>query len=321
MRAEAEWAREVLERQVKQLRRLVDDLLDMSRITHGKIDLRFEAVDIAQVIAVAIETTQPSIDARRHTLTVRAPPHPVRVNGDFARLAQILANLLNNAAKYTDDGGQISLVAAPEGRSGRHLAFAIPEWAFQRRRWRHIFEPFRQLGSAADRPQGGLGVGLTLVKRLVEKHGGTIEVKSEGRAAGSEFVVRLPLLVGLAADAGPEVHVGRQCRRRAVAQATAYSRRRRQRRSRDEHGTSARVDGQRRPRRPRRRGRRRRGFGVPSGRGLPRHRDGENERTAKRAARYAASHGERSPSSSRSPAGGRPRTSAARGKRDSIITS
>ncbi len=201
----AEWAREVLDRQVKQLRRLVDDLLDMSRITHGKIDLRFEAVDIAQVIAVAIETTQPAIDARGHTLTVRAPPHPVRVNGDFARLAQILANLLNNAAKYTDDGGQISLVAAPEGNQVvicvRDSGMGIPKEALA-----HIFEPFRQLGSVADRPQGGLGVGLTLVKRLVEKHGGTIEVKSEGRAGGSEFVVRLPVLCEPAADKGAEVH-------------------------------------------------------------------------------------------------------------------
>ena len=201
-----EWAKDVLDRQVKQLCRLVDDLLDVSRITHGKIDLKFEAVDVAKVIAVAVETARPFIDARGHTLTVNPPPDPVRVRGDFARLAQILANLLNNAAKYTDDGGQISLAAAREGSEivfrVRDSGMGIPKEALA-----SIFEPFRQLGSAADRPQGGLGVGLTLVKRLVDKHGGAVEVRSEGLATGSEFLVRLPLLVDVSAGAAPEVHI------------------------------------------------------------------------------------------------------------------
>jgi len=201
-----EWAKDVLDRQVKQMCRLVDDLLDVSRITHGKIDLKFEAVDVAKVIGVAVETARPFIDSRRHTLEVNPPPDPVRVRGDFARLAQVLANLLNNAAKYTDDGGQISLGAAREGSEivfrVRDSGMGIPKEALS-----SIFEPFRQLGSAADRPQGGLGVGLTLVKRLVDKHGGAVEVKSDGLATGSEFVVRLPLLVDVSAGAPPEVHI------------------------------------------------------------------------------------------------------------------
>jgi len=201
-----EWAKEVLDRQVKQMCRLVDDLLDVSRITHGKIDLKFEAVDVTKVIGVAVETARPFIDSRGHTLTVNPPPDQVRVRGDFARLAQVLANLLNNAAKYTEDGGNISLGAAREGSEivfrVRDSGMGIPKEALS-----SIFEPFRQLGSAADRPQGGLGVGLTLVKRLVDKHGGAVEVKSDGLATGSEFVVRLPLLVDVSAGGAPEVHI------------------------------------------------------------------------------------------------------------------
>jgi len=204
--AKIEWARDVLDRQVKQLCRLVDDLLDVSRITHGKIELKFEAVDVAEVIGVAVETVRPFVDARRHTLTVSPPSQQVRVRGDFARLAQVLANLLNNAAKYTDDGGQISLSADREANEivfrVRDSGMGIPKEALGA-----IFEPFRQLGQAADRPQGGLGVGLTLVKRLVDKHGGAVEVRSEGPQAGSEFAVRLPLLVDVSAGAPPELHV------------------------------------------------------------------------------------------------------------------
>jgi signal transduction histidine kinase/DNA-binding response OmpR family regulator len=204
--AKVEWARDVLDRQVKQLCRLVDDLLDVSRITHGKIELRFEAVDVAAVINVAVETVRPFIDARSHVLTVTAPSQPVRVRGDFARLAQVLANLLNNAAKYTPDGGQISLTAEREAKEivfrVRDSGMGIPKEALG-----SIFEPFRQLGQAIDRPQGGLGVGLTLVKRLVDKHGGAVEVRSDGHHTGSEFVVRLPLLVDVAEGAPAELHV------------------------------------------------------------------------------------------------------------------
>ena len=201
---ESKWAVKVLERQVNQLRRLVDDLLDVSRITHGKIDLRVEPVDVAEVIAVAVETVQPFVDAREHTLTVRPPLHPTRINGDFARIAQVLANLLNNAAKYTDKGGQISLEAAQEGDSVafriRDSGIGIPDDAKA-----SIFEMFKQIGPSSERPQGGLGVGLTLVKKIVDMHGGTIEALSEGDAKGSEFIVRLPLLSDPAPNVGGEV--------------------------------------------------------------------------------------------------------------------
>ena len=197
------WARGVLERQVDQMRRLVDDLLDVSRITHGKIELRFEPIDVAEVVAVAVETVKPLVDAREHALTVRLPPHPLRVNGDRARLAQILANLLHNAAKYTDSGGRISLEA---GEAGGEAVFRVQDsgMGIPAEALATIFEVFRQLGHGSDRAPGGLGVGLALVKRLVELHGGTVDARSEGRGKGSEFVVRLPLLAEATKDPRPE---------------------------------------------------------------------------------------------------------------------
>ncbi len=198
--AQLAWAREVLQRQVGQLRRLVDDLLDVSRITHDKIELKFEPVELAEVVAVAVETVRPLIDARKQALAVTLPDRPTRLRGDFARLGQILANLLNNAAKYTDDGGKITLDAASEGGEAvvrvRDSGVGIPADALA-----SIFEVFRQLGGDAERARGGLGVGLTLVKRLVEMHGGTIEAHSDGPGRGSEFVVRMPLASGSATDA------------------------------------------------------------------------------------------------------------------------
>ncbi len=204
-KARLAWARGVLQRQVGQLRRLVDDLLDVSRITHGKIELRFETVDLAEVMSLAVETARPLIDDRGHSLTVALPEQPMRVKGDFARLAQMMANLLNNAAKYTDEGGRIALEAARQGPDAlirvRDSGIGIPAEALAQ-----IFDVFRQLGGDADHARGGLGVGLTLVKRLVEMHGGTIEARSEGRSRGSEFVLRLPLLPeSTAAAPGPDV--------------------------------------------------------------------------------------------------------------------
>ena len=188
-----EWATEILERQVNQMRRLVDDLLDVSRITHGKIELKLEAVDVGEVITVAVEAARPFIDGREHALTVRLLSRPIRVKGDFARLAQVLANLLNNAAKYTEKKGRIVVEANEEEGQAvvrvRDSGIGIPAESQAT-----IFELFRQLGHAPDRPEGGLGVGLTLVKRLVEMHGGTIEAHSEGHGKGSEFALRLPLL-------------------------------------------------------------------------------------------------------------------------------
>ena len=186
------WARELIARQLKQLVRLVDDLLDVSRITRGKIELKIDAVDVAQVAAAAIETSRPNIDANRHTLSIQLPQETLHVRGDFARVSQILSNLINNAAKYTPKGGRISLSAA---REGNEVAFRVrdsgvgiaPEFLGS------IFDPFTQVDRTLARSHGGLGIGLTLVRRLVEMQRGSVAVKSEGRNRGSEFTVKLPL--------------------------------------------------------------------------------------------------------------------------------
>jgi signal transduction histidine kinase/DNA-binding response OmpR family regulator len=188
------WARELIARQLKQLVRLVDDLLDVSRITRGKIELKIETVDVAQVIAAAIETSRPNIDAQRHTLSLQQPSEPLSVKGDFARVAQVLSNLVNNAAKYTPKGGRISLSAA---REENEIVFRIrdsgvgipPEFLAS------IFDPFTQVDRTLARSHGGLGIGLTLVRRLVEMQNGRVSVRSEGRNRGSEFTVRLPAQV------------------------------------------------------------------------------------------------------------------------------
>ena len=188
-----DWAREVIGRQVKQLARLVDDLLDVSRITQGKIELKLEAVDVAEVVAVAVETVRPLIEAQEHALSVLLPEQPMRIRGDFARLAQVLANLLNNAAKYTDPKGRISLTAEQEGAEVvfrvRDSGIGIPLSAVST-----IFDLFTQVEQSLDRSQGGLGIGLTLVKRLVEMQGGTVTAFSSGKNLGSEFTVRLPAM-------------------------------------------------------------------------------------------------------------------------------
>jgi signal transduction histidine kinase/DNA-binding response OmpR family regulator len=188
-----DWAREVIGRQVKQLSRLVDDLLDVSRITQNKIELKIEPVDVAEVVAVAVETVRPLIDAQEHALSVLLPDQPLRVRGDFARLTQVLANLLNNAAKYTDRKGRISLTAEQEGAEivfrVRDSGIGLPSSVLPT-----IFDLFTQVEQTLDRSQGGLGIGLTLVKRLVEMQGGSVNVFSAGKNLGSEFTVRLPAM-------------------------------------------------------------------------------------------------------------------------------
>ncbi|HEX4607201.1 MAG TPA: HAMP domain-containing sensor histidine kinase, partial [Urbifossiella sp.] len=189
------WARDVITRQLAHLVRLVDDLLDVSRITQGKIRLRLERADLAAVAGVAVEASRPLIDARRHRLDLALPAGPVEVTGDPTRLAQVLSNLLNNAAKYTDEGGDVRLTVGAEGGVAvarvRDTGIGIPAEELPR-----VFDLFAQLDTAIDRSQGGLGIGLTLVRRLVELHGGRVEVASEGTGRGSEFTVRLPLAGG-----------------------------------------------------------------------------------------------------------------------------
>jgi signal transduction histidine kinase/CheY-like chemotaxis protein len=188
---QARWATEVLGRQVGQLTRLVDDLLDVSRIARGKINLRVGPVELAAVVARAVETSRPLLDARRQQLTVSLPPGPLRLRGDEARMAQALANLLNNAAKYTDEGGRIGLTAEAEAGEFvvrvRDTGCGIAPELLPR-----VFEAFTQADRSLDRAQGGLGIGLAIVRGLVELHGGTVEARSQGPGKGSEFVVRLP---------------------------------------------------------------------------------------------------------------------------------
>ncbi len=182
----------IIERQVGHLVRLVDDLLDVSRISEGKIQLQKEPTDLAAVVTRALESSGPLIAARRHSSTVKLPQEPLPVTGDPVRLVQVLSNLLNNAAKYTPEGGRIDLLVEREGETAvlrvRDNGMGIPREMLPR-----LFNPFEQSERTLDRAEGGLGIGLTLVKRLTEMHGGTVEARSEGPGKGSEFVVRLPL--------------------------------------------------------------------------------------------------------------------------------
>jgi len=183
---------EVLERQVNHMSRLVDDLLDVARITSGKIDLRTEPLEIAAVIRSAVEVSKPLIDAGQHRLATTLPAAPITIEGDAVRLTQVVANLLNNAAKYMEPGGQIWLTAGREQAdaiiSVRDTGLGIPADMLP-----HIFQMFNQADRDRKLAQGGLGVGLALAKRLVEMHGGRIEARSPGKGLGSEFVIRLPL--------------------------------------------------------------------------------------------------------------------------------
>ncbi len=186
-------AREVVERQVQHLVRLVDDLLDVSRISRGKIALRLEPVDLASVVARAIEISRPLIDARKHQLEVALPGTALRVEADATRLAQVVSNLLNNAAKYTEEGGRIHLSVEQVAREAvlrvRDTGVGIPADMLT-----SVFELFTQVKSSLSRSQGGLGIGLTLVRSLVDMHGGKVQAMSDGLGQGSEFVVRLPLV-------------------------------------------------------------------------------------------------------------------------------
>jgi signal transduction histidine kinase/ActR/RegA family two-component response regulator len=189
---ELQWVREVIERQVRQLNRMVDDLLDVSRITQGKFKIEKEPVQLSAVIAAALESSGSIITARRHHLNVECASDNLCVRGDLSRLIQVVANVLNNAAKYTEVGGQIWLTTKREGNEGvitvRDTGIGIPPDLLA-----HIFEPFIQEDRRPDRANGGLGIGLALVRSLVDLHGGRVQAFSQGPGQGSEFVVHLPL--------------------------------------------------------------------------------------------------------------------------------
>ena len=197
-------ARSIIERQLKHMQRLVDDLLEVSRITTGRVQLRLEPVVVRDIVEVALETVRPLIEQRRHKLTLSLASEPIWLNADAARLEQVLVNLLTNAAKFTDEGGHVWLSASQEGDlcalrvrdSGVGIPSALLPW---------IFDLFTQAERSLDHSQGGLGIGLAVVQRLTELHGGTVEVRS-APGAGSEFVVRLPMAPREAPPApGPDV--------------------------------------------------------------------------------------------------------------------
>ncbi len=183
---------EMMERQLRHLVRMVDDLLDISRITLGKVELRKERIDFRTALGSALETTRPLIESANHELAVRLPADALTLDADPTRLAQILANLLNNAAKYTPSGGRIQLTAEVEGSTllvrVSDSGIGIPAEMLPR-----VFDMFTQVGRSIDHSQGGLGIGLTLVRRLLEMHGGSVDAESPGINQGSTFIVKLPL--------------------------------------------------------------------------------------------------------------------------------
>jgi PAS domain S-box-containing protein len=189
----AQWSNGVIERQVTHLSRLVDDLLDVSRITRGKLRLELEEVDVSQVLQRALESSRPLVDSRGHALHYQPAPEPLYVHGDPTRLAQVFLNLLNNAAKYTPEGGDIWLEAGRyDGEvfvKVRDNGAGVPPHMLE-----GVFELFAQGERTLDRSEGGLGIGLTLARRIVALHGGSIEARSEGAGKGAEFEVRLPRL-------------------------------------------------------------------------------------------------------------------------------
>jgi PAS domain S-box-containing protein len=214
--ATAEHARDMMERQLGQMVRLIDDLLDVSRISRDKLELRKARIPLSAVVDNAVETAAPLIESKGHTLAVNLPPEPVYLDADLTRLAQVFWNLLNNSAKYTDPGGRIELTAAVAGPevvvAVRDTGIGIPAEALP-----NLFTLFSQVDHSLERAEGGLGIGLALVKGLVAMHGGSVEARSDGPHRGSEFEVRLPLADGPLDDAkGRNGAPGDACRRRRI---------------------------------------------------------------------------------------------------------
>ena len=186
------WARGVIDRQMQQMTTLIDDLLDISRIACNKLELRKERVNLETAVQGAVETSRPLIEQHGHELIVTLPPESLFLDADLTRVAQVFSNLMNNAAKYTERGGRIWLTAERQG-SDAVLAVKDTGMGIPADMLPHIFEMYSQVDRTLERSEGGLGIGLALVKRLVELHGGSIEARSDGPGQGSEFVVRLPI--------------------------------------------------------------------------------------------------------------------------------
>jgi PAS domain S-box-containing protein len=182
---------QIMERQSKHIRRLIDDLTDVAKISTGKVQLHKERIELGNAVRNAVEATQPFIESRRHKLSISLPPEPIYLEADLVRLQQVFANLLTNAAKYTNEGGQITLSGTVQDSEIvvriRDTGIGISAEMLPR-----IFELFTQIDPAKGYTQTGLGIGLALVKNLVELHGGSVQARSDGKDKGSEFTVRLP---------------------------------------------------------------------------------------------------------------------------------
>jgi two-component system, sensor histidine kinase len=198
---QAKRAHGMLDRQLKQMIRLVDDLLDVSRITSGKLAVRKQPVELAAVVQSAVDTARPLLDERRHVLAVHLPSQPVYLQADAVRLSQVFSNLLNNAAKYSEPGGTVSLSAAVSGGTVR-VRVDDAGIGISAEMLPTIFDMFTQGDGSIERSPTGLGVGLALAKRLIELHGGSIDARSDGVGKGSSFVVTLPVMAALAAERG-----------------------------------------------------------------------------------------------------------------------
>jgi signal transduction histidine kinase len=189
--ATRESVRSLMERQTQNIGRLVDDMLELSRIEHGKIQLLKQPLDVAQSVSQAVETVRASLEERGHKIEVTLPPRPVAFDADPVRLEQVLTNLLNNASKYMEPGGRIGITADVQGQDivllVRDSGIGIDPKMLE-----HIFDPYWQVERHLDHSQGGLGIGLALVRKLAEMHGGSTSASSAGLGCGSEFVVRLP---------------------------------------------------------------------------------------------------------------------------------
>ncbi|MGN6548045.1 MAG: PAS domain-containing protein, partial [Aureliella sp.] len=198
-----EQGRAMMERHVAQMARLVDDLLDVSHITRSKLELKTERVELASIIHQAVETCRPIADALGHKLDVKLPSEPIYMQADLARLTQVFGNILNNACKYTEPGGRVLLTVARQDKQAvvtvKDTGLGIPPEMLPK-----VFEMFTQVDRTMERAQGGLGIGLSLVKRLVELHGGTVSADSQGLGHGSSFTVRLPILAEAPAEASNE---------------------------------------------------------------------------------------------------------------------
>jgi CheY-like chemotaxis protein len=201
----SQWACELIDRQAQAMSRLIDDLMDVSRINQGKLQLQRRRVQLADILQDALETSRPVIDEHKHHLELSLPAESLWVDADPTRLAQAFMNLLNNAAKYTDPGGRIE-VAVRESGGEALIAVSDTGIGIPAERLEAVFEMFSQIETALTRSRGGLGIGLSLTRRLVEMHGGSVEALSHGPGQGSQFIVRLPIVPGAGgpAPAGPE---------------------------------------------------------------------------------------------------------------------